>query len=151
MLPSPDSTPDLRCDIESFEGQDQHSQSEEVMPSPPSSSHDDKALSDTVLEQRDQLHQGDMMLTPELQKYDTESLQTMDSPLGLEITHEDEPHKKRARVDSLLTPVSNLAEEDIGLEDHPVPPFKTAIEKRAFEGIHEVWTSEEEKVIPPTN
>lgn len=95
------------------------------------------------------------MITPEMQDYDTESIQTMDSPLSMEIPHEDEPHKKRARVDSLLTPVRNLAEAEIGFEECPVPPFKTAeqetTEKRAFKGIHSIWTPEEEKVIPSSN
>ncbi|TID14747.1 terpenoid synthase [Venturia nashicola] len=138
LPPTPDTSPDMSCEIESFEGQNNCIQRYEMMPSPPSP-HDNKDLLDTVSEQRSQqLHRAERVPIPEMQEYDPSSVRMMDLPLCLDISREDEPQKKRPRVDSGLTLFNSLDDKDIASK---------STEKNPFKAIHEVWTDEEEKTI----
>ncbi|QDS74816.1 hypothetical protein FKW77_002380 [Venturia effusa] len=152
MLPSPECSPGLGCDMDSFdEQQDKYGQQRDETMSALSSLHDSKTIVNTDLAQKNQLlHRVEMMPTPKLQEYDTSTLQALASPLSLETCHEDEPLKKRQRIDSLLTPVSSSG-EDIAFEDYLVTPFDDIENNDAppepFKGIHETWTEAEEKII----
>ena len=88
----------------------------------------------------------EIMPTPELLGDDTSSLQALDSPhsfIALDVTDELEHQVKRQRIDSLLSPISNSAEDEVSYVDE-LPAANSSSSSSA--GIHHVWTTEEEKV-----
>lgn len=125
LPPTPDTSPDMSCDIETFQAQSSQFRQDEMMPS--------------------QLHldgSKDLFDNPQAQDSDASTPKSMDLPLSPEPPSEDEPHKKRPRVDSLLPPCITPASEDI--------PFASkTTEEKPFKAIHEIWTEEEENVNRP--
>jgi hypothetical protein len=88
----------------------------------------------------------EVMPTPELLGDDTSSLQTIDSPcsfIALDIPDEDMRATKRLRVDSLLSPISNSADDEVAFSEVETNPKYYG---PSFIGIHHDWTADEEEV-----
>lgn len=86
----------------------------------------------------------EIMPSPELLGDDTSSLQTINSPRSstpLDVT--EDRQVKRPRIDSLLSPISSSADDDLAFLD-VLPEAESS--NLSFRGIHQVWTEKEEKV-----